>query len=43
LDPAVRAQLIDAAPSLVTLAEHATIDKFARTVRAEARRLEHDR
>jgi hypothetical protein len=34
--------LIEAAPTLVTIAEHSTTVEFARTVRAEARRLESD-
>jgi hypothetical protein len=42
LDPAARQRLVDVAPSLVLVAEHATPDEFARTVRAEARRLERD-
>ncbi len=42
LQPATRQQLIEAAPSLVLLAENVTADEFARTVRAETRRLERD-
>ena len=42
LEPAVRAKLVDAAPTLVILGEHVGVDEFARTVRAEARRLERD-
>ena len=40
LQPATRQELIDAAPSLVVIAESVTPDEFARAVRAEARRLE---
>jgi hypothetical protein len=40
LQPATRQELIDLAPSLVQVAENVTADEFARTVRAEARRLE---
>ena len=40
VDPATRSRLIEAAPSLVLLGEHSTTEEFARTVRAEARRLE---
>jgi hypothetical protein len=42
LQPATRQQLIEAAPSLVALAENETAEEFARTVRAETRRLERD-
>jgi hypothetical protein len=42
LDPAVKQRLVAVAPSLVLIAEHATVDEFARTVGAEARRLERD-
>jgi hypothetical protein len=42
LNPATRVRLLEAAPNLVTLAEHSTTDEFARAVRAEARRLESD-
>ncbi len=42
LEPAARTKLIDVAPNLVLIAEHVDVDEFARTVRAEARRLEHD-
>ena len=42
LQPATRQELIDLAPSLVLVAENVTADEFARTVRAEARRLERD-
>ena len=42
LQPATRQELIDLAPSLVMVAENVTADEFARTVRAEARRLERD-
>jgi hypothetical protein len=42
LEPAVQQRLVDVAPSLVLIAESATPDEFARTVRAEARRLERD-
>jgi len=42
LPPAARQELIDLAPSLVVVAEHVSADEFARTVRAEARRLERD-
>src|SRR5215210_4876177 len=40
VEPDVRDKLIEQGPSLVLIAEHATADDFARTVRAEARRLE---
>ncbi len=40
LQPATRQELIDLAPSLALVAENVTADEFARTVRAEARRLE---
>src|SRR3954451_13394792 len=40
VEPAVRDKLIEQASSLVLIAEYATADDFARTVRAEARRLE---
>src|SRR3954447_4817873 len=40
VEPGVRDKLIEQASSLVLIAEHATADDFARTVRAEARRLE---
>jgi hypothetical protein len=43
LDPGVRQGLIDQALTLVLLAEQSTPDEFARTVRAEVRRLEGDR
>jgi hypothetical protein len=39
-EPEVRNGLIEQAASLLLVAEHAGIDDFARTVRAEARRLE---
>jgi hypothetical protein len=42
LEPVIRTKLIDEAPCLVMIAEHVTADEFARTVRAEARRLERD-
>ena len=42
LQPATRQELIGAAPSLVLIAENVTADEFARTVRAETRRLERD-
>ncbi len=42
LEPAVRPRLIEAAPTLVGVAEQSTADEFARSVRAEARRLERD-
>ena len=42
LEPTARAKLVDAASSLVKLGEHLGVDEFARTVRAEARRLEAD-
>lgn len=42
LQPAPRQQLIDAGPSLVAIAENVTPDEFARTVGAQARRLERD-
>jgi hypothetical protein len=42
LEPAARVKLIEAAPGLVVIAENVTADEFARTVRAEARRLEGD-
>ena len=42
LEPEVRDMLIGQAERLVVIAEHATPDDFARTVRAEARRLETD-
>ena len=42
LEPTVRDMLIGQAERLVVIAEHATPDDFARTVRAEARRLETD-
>ena len=41
-EPAVRDRLIDQGQRLVTIAEHSAPDEFARTVRAEARRLERD-
>src|SRR3954469_4445338 len=40
VEPGVRDKLIEQASSLVLIAEHATADDFARTVRADARRLE---
>ncbi|HEY5422819.1 MAG TPA: DUF222 domain-containing protein [Ilumatobacteraceae bacterium] len=40
VEPEVRDGLIEQAASLLLIAEHATPDEFARTVRAEARRLE---
>ena len=40
VEPDVRAKLIEQGPALVLIAEHSTADDFARTVRAEARRLE---
>jgi len=40
VEPEVRELLIEQAPSLLLIAEHASTDDFARTVRAEARRLE---
>ena len=40
VEPDVRDKLIEQGPSLVLIAEHATADDFARTVRAEVRRLE---
>src|SRR4051794_1026107 len=40
VEPQVRDKLIEQGSSLVLIAEHATADDFARTVRAEARRLE---
>jgi len=40
VEPEVRDGLIERASSLLLIAEHATPDEFARTVRAEARRLE---
>ena len=42
LEPDVRSRLIEQASSLVTVAENASADEFARAVRAEARRLERD-
>ena len=42
LEPSVRGKLIEAAPHLVILGEQVSVDEFARTVRAEARRLERD-
>ena len=42
LEPAVRAGLVEVVPGLVPIAEQTTADEFARTVRAEARRLERD-
>ncbi len=42
LEPATRQLLVDVAGSLVLVAENVTADEFARTVRAEARRLEAD-
>ena len=42
LEPEVRTRLIEAAPTLVGAAEQSSPDEFARTVRAEARRLERD-
>jgi hypothetical protein len=42
LQPDVRQRLIDAAASLVTIAENTTPEEFARTVGAQARRLERD-
>ena len=42
LEPAARAKLIDTAENLVLIAELVDVDEFARTVRAEARRLERD-
>lgn len=42
LEPAVRAKLIENAPSLLPIAEHVAADEFARAVRAEARRLERE-
>ena len=42
LEPGVRSKLVDAAPYLVILGEQVSVDEFARTVRAEARRLECD-
>ncbi|MEP7203225.1 MAG: DUF222 domain-containing protein [Ilumatobacteraceae bacterium] len=42
LDPAVRQQLVDQAPILVTLAENVSADEFGRAMRAQARRLERD-
>jgi hypothetical protein len=43
LEPDARARLVEGSPSLVLIAENVTADEFARTVRAEARRLERDR
>jgi hypothetical protein len=40
VEPEVRDGLVEQASSLLLIAEHATTDEFARTVRAEARRLE---
>src|SRR5437763_14159167 len=40
VEPQVRDKLIEQAPALVLIAENASADDFARTVRAEARRLE---
>src|SRR4029079_10895833 len=40
VEPEVRDKLIEQGPALVLIAENATADDFARTVRAEARRLE---
>jgi hypothetical protein len=42
LEPAVRDRLVEDSARLVMIAENATADEFARTVRAEARRLERD-
>jgi Domain of unknown function (DUF222) len=42
VEPAVRIELIEAAPGLVLIAEQVAPDEFARTVRAEARRLQRD-
>ena len=42
VEPGVRTKLVDAAPHLVILGEQVSVDEFARTVRAEARRLECD-
>ena len=42
LQPVPRQQLIDDAPGLVHAAENTTADEFARTVGAQARRLERD-
>ena len=42
LEPAVRARLVEAAPTLVGVAEQSSPDEFARSVRAETRRLERD-
>ncbi|MEP7201581.1 MAG: DUF222 domain-containing protein, partial [Ilumatobacteraceae bacterium] len=42
LEPATRQQLIEAAPNLVLIAENTSADEFAKTLRAEARRLERD-
>jgi hypothetical protein len=42
VEPKVRGKLIEAAAGLVTVAEQVTAEEFARTVRAEARRLERD-
>ena len=41
-EPAVRDKLIDDGQRLARIAEHATPDEFARSVRDEARRLERD-
>ena len=42
VEPAVRARLVEAVAGLVPIAEQSTADEFARAVRVEARRLEHD-
>ena len=42
LPPVPRQQLVDDAPGLVRAAENSTADEFARTVGAQARRLERD-
>jgi Domain of unknown function (DUF222) len=42
LEPAIRPRLLEKAPGLVSIAEQVAPDEFARTVRAEARRLQRD-
>ena len=42
LEPAQRTRLVEAGPGLVVIAEQVTADEFARTMRAEARRLQRD-
>jgi hypothetical protein len=42
VEPKVRSKLIDQAERLAVIAEQQTAEEFARTVRAEARRLERD-